>query len=314
MGCADHRHLMAALGEKSRNALEIDLRPATLRIGGVSPVQPRDAHRDTVVKKPVPWVGYRHPVSKPVPEVSPWRATVARSRRLFADFLVEQSDPDRFYRALAADSAGQVDSWHPLTGALMLDVGGGPGFFQSAFEASGAAYIAVDADAGEMRLHGRSPSSRTVQADGRLLPFATASFDVTYSSNVAEHVDEPWRMADEMVRVTRPGGTVVLSYTLWWGPWGGHETSPWHLLGGERAARRYRRRMGHEPKNRFGSSLFPITLAEGERWARRQRRAELLAVVPRYFPGWARSVAMVPVLREAVCWNAMFVLRRRDVP
>ena len=35
-----------------------------------------------------------------------------------------------------------------------------------------------------------------------------------------------------MVRVTKPGGLVFVSYTVWWGPWGGHETAPWHYLGG----------------------------------------------------------------------------------
>ena len=74
------------------------------------------------------------------------------------------------------------------------------------------------------------------------LPFADGSVDVCYSSNVLEHVPDPWRMAEEMVRVTRPGGLVFISYTVWFGPWGGHETAPWHFLGGDRARRRYRRR------------------------------------------------------------------------
>lgn len=242
---------------------------------------------------------------------SAWRPTLARSRSLFSAFLVEQSDPDRFYLALAEDSAGQVDSWHPLDGALVLDVGGGPGYFEDAFTDRGARYVAVDADAGEMRLHGRTPSRRTVQADGTKLPFPDGTFDVVYSSNVAEHVADPWRMADEMVRVTRPGGTIVLSYTLWWGPWGGHETSPWHLLGGEFAARRYRRRRGHEPKNVYGHSLFALTAAEGIRWARRQPDARLVAAAPRYHPGWAGIVIRIPLLREVACWNTMLVLRRR---
>ncbi|MEK9735878.1 MAG: class I SAM-dependent methyltransferase, partial [Candidatus Nanopelagicales bacterium] len=92
--------------------------------------------------------------------------------------------------------------YHPLRGALLLDVGGGPGFFARAFEDLGAKYVAVDADAGEMRLHGRDPGPRTVQADGTALPFPTGSFDVTYSSNVLEHVAQPWRVAEEMVQVT----------------------------------------------------------------------------------------------------------------
>ena len=70
-------------------------------------------------------------------------------------------------------------------------------------------------------------------------------------------------MLDEMVRVTRPGGIVFLSYTGWWGIHGGHETAPWHYLGGHRAAARYQRRTGKPPKKRYGESLFPITVAGG---------------------------------------------------
>ncbi len=95
--------------------------------------------------------------------------------------------------------------------------------------------------------------------------------DIAYSSNVLEHVPDPERMAEEMLRVTRPGGLVVLSYTLWLSPWGGHETSPWHYLGGERAARRYERRHGKRPKNRYGESLFPLSGGRMMRWARDQR-------------------------------------------
>lgn len=104
-------------------------------------------------------------------------------------------------------------------------------------------------------------AGRTVLGSGVRLPFADGTFDVCFSSNVLEHVGDPWGMAEEMVRVTRPGGTTVISYTVWLGPWGGHETSPWHYLGGARARARYRRVHGHEPKNRFGESLFAVGVA-----------------------------------------------------
>ena len=55
------------------------------------------------------------------------------------------------------------------------------------------------------------------------LPFADNSVDICLSSNVAEHVPRPWELGGEMLRVTRPGGLVVLSYTVWLGPFGGHE-------------------------------------------------------------------------------------------
>lgn len=238
-------------------------------------------------------------------------ATWRRSVRLFRAFLAEQSDPDRFYGALAEDSAAHVESFHRLKGARLVDVGGGPGFFADAFAGRGATYVAVDADAGEMRLHGRAPGPRTVQASGDALPFRDCSFDVAYSSNVLEHVPRPWDVAAEMVRVVRPGGTIVITYTLWFGPWGGHETSPWHLVGGHRAARRYMRHHGHPPKNVYRESLFPLTARAGLEWARRCPDVDIVAAEPRYLPRQARWVVNLPVIREVATWNLLMVLRRR---
>lgn len=246
----------------------------------------------------------------PSPDRPPWRASLGRSVRLFADFRHEQDDPRRFYTALARDSVGQLSTYADLDGAVMLDVGGGPGYFRDAFEAAGAAYVALDADVGEMSGLG-ALHPRTVIGDGMRLPFADGRFDVCYSSNVLEHVPDPWRMAEEMVRVTRPGGLVFCSYTVWFGPWGGHETAPWHYLGGMRARRRYRRRHGHEPKNRYAESLFPVTVAQGVAWSRRQRGGEVLDVLPRYHPRWARWVRRIPVLGEVATWNLVVVLRKR---
>ncbi|MBC2934430.1 class I SAM-dependent methyltransferase [Nocardioides sp. zg-1228] len=240
----------------------------------------------------------------------PWRADLSRSLHLFREFRHEQSDPARFYTALARDSALQVSQYHDLHGQLMLDVGGGPGYFRQAFESAGASYVALDADAGELAGTGEI-DARTVLGSGMQLPFRDASVDVCYSSNVLEHVEQPWRMAEEMVRVTRPGGLVFISYTTWWGPWGGHETAPWHYLGGRRARRRYARRHSHEPKNRFGESLFAVSVADGLRWARTQQGADVVHVLPRYNPWWSRWLLRVPGLREVVTWNLVLVLRRR---
>jgi SAM-dependent methyltransferase len=236
-------------------------------------------------------------------------ATAARTWRLLRVFRLEQTQPHQFYGALARDSVAQLGGFAHLSGATVLDVGGGPGFFADAFAAAGARYVAVDVDAGEMRLHGRAPGPLTVQGSGMDLPFRGGVLDLTYSSNVAEHVPDPWRMGDEMVRITRPGGIVALSYTLWFGPWGGHETSPWHLLGGVRAADRYARRTGHRPKNDFGHTMFAVTATDGLRWARSVRGAQLVAALPRYLPWWAAPVVRVPVVRELVMWNLLLVLR-----
>jgi len=237
-------------------------------------------------------------------------ATLSRSVTLFSAFLHEQDDPDRFYGVLAADSVVQLARWADLDGATVLDVGGGPGYFADAFRKAGATYVGLEPDAGEMTARGE-PEPGMLRGSGEQLPIRTGVLDVCYSSNVLEHVRHPWAMADEMVRVTKPGGIIYLSFTPWLSPWGGHETAPWHYLGGHRARRRFSRRTGAEPKNKFGESLFATSAGATARWARRCPDAEVLAVLPRYHPWWAAWVARVPGLREIASWNFVVVLRRR---
>ncbi|WP_112240893.1 class I SAM-dependent methyltransferase [Kribbella monticola] len=248
-------------------------------------------------------------ISSP-PATAAWTADLGRAVRLFRAFRSEQSDPDRFYRTLAEDSVALVGTYADPRGATVLDVGGGLGYFADAFHRAGATYYLVDSDLDELS-DLEEPAAGTVVASGTALPVGDGQVDICFSSNVLEHVADPWRMADELVRVTRPGGTVVLSYTGWWGVHGGHETAPWHLFGGHRAARRYQRRHGRAPKNRYGESLFPITIAGGLRWARQCVEAELVAAFPRYHPRWAYGVLAVPGLREVATWNLVLVLRRR---
>lgn len=238
-------------------------------------------------------------------------ATLSRSVRLFRAFLHEQDDPDGFYSVLADDSVTQLRSWVDLQGATVLDVGGGAGYFADAFRAAGSTYVGLEPDAGEMTARGE-PEPGTLRGSGEELPVRTGAVDVCYSSNVLEHVRRPWTMAEEMVRVTRPGGTVYLSFTPWLSPWGGHETAPWHYLGGHRARRRFRRRTGAEPKNKFGESLFATSAGAALRWARSCPDAELITALPRYHPWWAAWVVRVPGLREIASWNVVLVLRKRN--
>jgi SAM-dependent methyltransferase len=229
---------------------------------------------------------------------------------LLREFRLEQTDPARFYTAIAEDSVGQLSEYVELAGRRFLDVGGGPGYFRDAFTAAGATYLALDSDVGEMAGAGLVAEG-SVLGSGMALPFRSGSFDVCYSSNVLEHVPDPWRMAEEMLRVTRPGGIAFISYTVWYGPWGGHETAPWHYLGGMFARRRYLRRFHREPKNRYGESLFAVTVRDGLRWAARQTEADVVAALPRYNPRWSWWLLQVPLVREVVTWNLVLVLQKR---
>jgi SAM-dependent methyltransferase len=234
-----------------------------------------------------------------------------RSLRLFRAFLGEQSDPEGFYTMLADDAVGQVERHVDLTGRTVVDVGGGSGYFTAAFGDHGANGLLVEPDPGELRSRGE-PHRNSVVGDGYRLPIQDASADVSFSSNVLEHVPDPGGFIDEMVRVTRPGGIVYLSYTLWLSPWGGHETSPWHLLGGTYAARRYTRRHGHPPKNRYGTSLFAIGAGRILRLVRARGDVTVLEARPRYYPRWCGFLVRVPGLRELLTWNLLLILRRES--
>lgn len=233
-----------------------------------------------------------------------------RSVALLRAFGVEQTQPEVFYRLLARDSVALVGEHGPLAGRTVLDVGAGPPQFATAFAAAGARYVALDADPAELR-GPRPAGTAAVAGQGERLPVASESVDVCFSSNVVEHVPAPWRFTDELVRVTRPGGLVVVSYTNWLSPWGGHETSPWHYLGGYTAGERYGRKYGHPPKNQYGIGLFPVSVAAGLRWARGCAEAELVDARPRYLPPYARALLRVPGVREVATWNLWLVLRRR---
>lgn len=238
------------------------------------------------------------------------RDGLVRSVRLFRAFLTEQTDPVGFYTLIADDAVAQVARHVDLRGATVADFGGGPGFYSEAFRRAGATTVLVDADLDEIRLHGRrTPGSVVGLAEQS--PLRDGAVDLAFSSNLLEHVRDLGATCDEIVRVVRPGGVAVLSYTVWLGPWGGHETSPWHYLGGHRAARRYERRTGRPPKNVYGSSMFPASVADGLRWLRSRPDLEVLELRPRYWPRWLSWVLRVPLLRELVTWNLWIVVRTR---
>jgi SAM-dependent methyltransferase len=234
-----------------------------------------------------------------------------RSVRLFRLFLAEQTEPDRFYSELAKDVADQIAEFTPITGQTVLDIGGGPGHLTSEFRAQGANCYLLEPDTSELTCRGSAPACAVV-ADGYWLPIRDGGADICVSSNVLEHVRDPRGLIDEMIRATRPGGLIYLSFTNWYSPWGGHEMSPWHYLGGKRAESRYLRKHGRLPKNRPGTSLFPVHIGPMLRSIRGRSDVEVVSARPRYYPRWCRVLLLVPGLREVAAWNLLMILRRAE--
>ncbi len=233
-----------------------------------------------------------------------------RSVRLFRLFLAEQADPDAFYSHLAEDAVGQVAEHGPLDGRTVVDVGGGGGWFTAAFRARGAHCYLFEPDPAELRFAGNAVPAGAVVADGYWLPVRDGGADVAFSSNVLEHVPDPLGLIEEMIRVTRPGGLVYLSFTNWYSPWGGHEMSPWHYLGPRYAERRYARRHQREPKHHCGVNLYPVHIGPVLRTLRARPDVQVVAARPRYYPRWCGPLVRLPGLREVATWNLMLIMRR----
>lgn len=236
---------------------------------------------------------------------------LARSVRLFSLFRREPVDPDTFYRFLAADTIDQIEPYLQVRDARAVDIGGGPGYLADAVRGEGASCVIVEYAYDELRLHGRSPD-RAVQGDGQILPIASASVDLAHSSNVLEHVPHPFDLLGEMARILRPDtGIGYVSFTNWFSPWGGHETSPWHYLGGRWSVDRYRRRNGRAPKNEFGVSLHPLHVGSVLDWFAARPDLEVVWAGPRYLPPWMSWILALRGVREVVTWNLVVIFRRR---
>ncbi|WP_053699398.1 class I SAM-dependent methyltransferase [Streptomyces sp. NRRL F-5755] len=235
--------------------------------------------------------------------------SLRRSLTLFRAFLREQHDPERCYGLLAQDAADQIEQYEPLKGRVVADIGGGSGHFTEEFRRRGAQCYLFEPDRRELTARGRTPPG-AVLADGYLLPLADGTVDVCFSSNVLEHVADPRTFLSELVRVTRPGGLIYLSFTNWLSPWGGHETAPWHYLGAGRARTLYRWRTGRTAKHTLGENLFALHVGPTLRHIRSRDDVRIVTARSRYAPFLAETIPRLPVVREVATWNLLLILRR----
>ena len=95
-----------------------------------------------------------------------------------------------------------------------LDVGCGTGIVAERLADDGWTMTGVDPSDGMLDvLRARDTSVEAIHADGTALPFPDDAFDLVYCVAVMHHVAEPdavRRTLTEMVRVSRPGGRVLV--------------------------------------------------------------------------------------------------------
>jgi len=117
-------------------------------------------------------------------------------------------------------SVGQDRRWRSVVARivaarqddLVLDVAAGTGTSSRAFAASGARCVACDFSLGMLHAGASKPSDlvRFVAGDALALPFSSAAFDIVTISFGLRNVADPDSALAEMLRVTKPGGRLVI--------------------------------------------------------------------------------------------------------
>ena len=102
----------------------------------------------------------------------------------------------------------------PRSGQRILDLAAGTGASSVSLARSGATVVAADFSPGMIaegrRRHGGIPNLSFVEADATALPFADDEFDAVTMSFGLRNVNEPRKALGELLRVTKPGGRLVI--------------------------------------------------------------------------------------------------------
>ena len=106
------------------------------------------------------------------------------------------------------------------SGLRVLDAGCGTGRFAAALADLDVDVIGVDGDLGMLGVASARLQGRCAGARVEALPFRDATFDVVMAITVLEFVSDPEIVMAELVRVTRPGGRVVVGALNPNSPWG----------------------------------------------------------------------------------------------
>lgn len=147
----------------------------------------------------------------------PRRADLGKSQDEVAAMFDDVSQRYDVMNALL--SGGMNFVWmKALTAALkpkpsdyILDLAAGTGASSVAIARSGARVVACDLSAGMIEVgRARHPEVDFVQGDAMNLPFEDNTFDAVTISYGLRNVPDPKRALEEMSRVTRPGGRLLV--------------------------------------------------------------------------------------------------------
>jgi SAM-dependent methyltransferase len=121
---------------------------------------------------------------------------------------IERGRPSYTWRYGQDRRLEMVRGFIDLEGATILDVGCGIGTYVRRFRRFSDDVHGVEVEA-ERVAEASAELPNIVVGVGEALPYPDDQFDLVFSNEVIEHVDDDRATAAEMVRVTKPGGVIV---------------------------------------------------------------------------------------------------------
>lgn len=122
---------------------------------------------------------------------------------------IERGRPSYSWRYGQDRRLEMVRRFVDLEDARILDVGCGIGTYVRRFRRFSDDVHGIEVEP-ERVAEASTELPNIVLATGEALPYPDDQFDLVFSNEVIEHVDDDRRTAAEMVRVTRPGGSVII--------------------------------------------------------------------------------------------------------
>ncbi len=139
----------------------------------------------------------------------------------FSDKAASCGEPSYVWRTGQERRLQLVRRYVQLEDRCVLDVGCGLGLYTWALGRFTPHVFGVEIEP-ERAVQAQKRAAGVAVAPGEYLPFASDSFDVVFSHEVIEHVNDDVLTAREMVRITRPGGRVVVFCPNRWWPFETH--------------------------------------------------------------------------------------------
>lgn len=252
---------------------------------------------------------------EPPPMIIP-STGLRRTYFLLRSAIALRHEPDELQALNAQDSINQVVGKTAIFNRDVLDISDAAQSNAESLTQRGARVTTMRREVPTSRRAFSTPASDVefvehIEFTPLHIPAPDNTFDLVFATNIFSCVAEPGVLLEELVRVTRHGGTIYIQNLMWYSMWGGRETSPWHVVSGDYARRRYVKQKGHEPFNRYGVNFFKLRPHQMMRLVRARRDLVVYSMGPRFLPTSWRWLLRVPLLRDAVVQDLVVVVERR---